>query len=126
MLDATGSAGVDVLIDQVSGPLANANMLATRVTGTIVNVGRLGGTRDSFNFDLHALRRINYIGVTFRTRSAAEVRDITGRLRADLWPALQAGQLRLPISACFDFAKLPDALAHMAANAHFGKIVVTL
>ena len=126
VLDATDGAGVDVLIDQVSGPLANGNMQATRITGTIVNVGRLGGTRDSFNFDLHALRRINYIGVTFRTRSAAEVRDITTRVRADLWPALQAGRLRVPISARFDFGRLPDALAHMAANEHFGKIVVTL
>ncbi len=126
VLDETDGAGVDVLIDQVSGALANGNMQATRITGTIVNVGRLGGTRDSFNFDLHALRRINYIGVTFRTRSAAEVRDITARMRADLWPALQAGRLRVPISARFDFGRLPEALAHMAANEHFGKIVVTL
>ena len=36
--------------------------------GRIVNVGRLGGTHADFNFDLHAARRISYIGVTFRTR----------------------------------------------------------
>ena len=28
-----------------------------------------------FNFDLHAARRINYIGVTFRTRTIEEVRE---------------------------------------------------
>jgi toxin ParE1/3/4 len=42
----------------------------------IVNVGRLGGTHADFNFDLHAARRVHYIGVTFRTRSIDEIRDI--------------------------------------------------
>ena len=32
--------------------------------------------KGEFNFDLHALKRVDYIGVTFRTRSAEEVREI--------------------------------------------------
>lgn len=126
VLDATGGAGVDVLVDQVSGALANASMRATRITGRMVNVGRLGGMREQFDFDLHALRRIHYIGVTFRTRTAEEVRVITAAARRDLWPALVAGRLRLPIADRFGFDAVPQALAHMAANRHFGKIVVTL
>src|SRR5580765_2495365 len=69
VLKATGGEGVDLIVDQVSGPVANQNLKATRVKGRIVNVGRLGGTHGDFNFDLHAARRINYIGVTFRTRT---------------------------------------------------------
>ena len=126
VLDATGGAGVDILVDQVSGALANASMRATRITGRMVNVGRLGGMREQFDFDLHALRRIHYIGVTFRTRSAEEVRMITAAARRDLWPALVAGRLRLPIAERFGFDAVPQALAHMAANRHFGKIVVSL
>ena len=42
--------------------------------GRIVNVGRLGGFTGEFDFDLHALKRIDYIGVTFRTRTVDEVR----------------------------------------------------
>jgi NADPH2:quinone reductase len=37
-----------------------------------------------FDFDLHALRRIDYIGVTFRTRTLEEVREINRRMGADL------------------------------------------
>ena len=126
VLDATDGKGVHLIVDQVSGPVANANMRATRVLGRIVNVGRLGGMHGDFDFDLHALRRIHYIGVTFRTRSNPEVRAITQRLRADLWPALTQGALSLPIDRIFPFAAATSALAHMAANAHFGKIVLAL
>jgi NADPH2:quinone reductase len=76
VLQATGGEGVDLIVDQVSGKVANQNLAATKIKGRIVNVGRLGGARAEFNFDLHAARRINYIGVTFRTRSLDEIREI--------------------------------------------------
>src|SRR6202162_2691329 len=64
VLKASGGRGVDLIVAQVSGKLASQNLAATRIQGRIVNVGRLGGTHADFNFDLHAARRINYIGVT--------------------------------------------------------------
>jgi hypothetical protein len=47
-------------------------MQAASVRGRIVNVGRLGGIKDEFDFDLHAMKRIDYIGVTFRIRQRRE------------------------------------------------------
>ncbi len=94
--------------------------------GRIVNVGRLGGNKGEFDFDKHALKRIDYIGVTFRTRTAEEVREINRRLRADLWPALEAGSLSLPIYKTYPLAQIADALGVMRANAHFGKIVIAV
>jgi NADPH2:quinone reductase len=125
VLAATEGKGVHLIIDQVSASVANANMKAARVLGRIVNVGRLGGAKGEFDYDLHALKRIDYIGVTFRTRSIEEVREINRRMRADLWGAIEAGTLRLPIDRSFPLAEAAAALAHMRANAHFGKIVLT-
>jgi NADPH2:quinone reductase len=126
VLAATDGKGVDLIVDQVSGGVANQNLAATRVLGRIVNVGRLGGTRDEFNFDLHALRRITYIGVTFRTRSLDEVREIGRRMMADLGPAVAAGQLALPIDRTFALDEAPAALTHMSENRHFGKVVLSV
>ena len=123
---ATDGKGVDLIVDQISAPVANDNMKAAAVLGRIVNVGRLGGTRGEFNFDLHALKRIDYIGVTFRTRSIEEVREITRKMRADLWGAVEAGKLHLPIDRSFPLDQAAAALDHMTANAHFGKIVLTM
>jgi NADPH2:quinone reductase len=123
---ATGGKGADVIVDMVSGGVANGNLEAAALLGRIVNVGRLGGTTGEFNFDLHALKRIDYIGVTFRTRTAAEVRDIVRAMRADLWAAVEAGKLSLPIYKTFKLDDVAAALAVMKANQHFGKIVVTM
>ena len=123
---ATGGKGLDLIVDQVSAGVMNQNMQAAAVLGRIVNVGRLGGFKGEFDFDLHALKRISYIGVTFRTRSVEEVRTINRLMRDDLSDAIAAGRLRLPIDRVFPLDRAADALAHMRANAHFGKIVMTV
>src|SRR3954469_13162876 len=102
---ATADKGVDLIVDMVSGGVANGNLEAAAILGRIVNVGRLGGQKGEFNYDLHALRRIGYIGVTFRTRWMEEVREIVRLMRADLWPAVEAGKLSLPIERTFPLAQ---------------------
>ena len=126
VLEATGGKGVDLIVDQISGTVANQNLAATAICGRIVNVGRLGGTTGEFDFNLHALRRIDYIGVTFRTRSVEEVREITRRMHADLDGAVEAGDLALPIDSTFTLDEADAAVEHMRANGHFGKIVLAV
>jgi NADPH2:quinone reductase len=123
---ATADKGVDLIVDLVSGGVANQNLEAASVLGRIVNVGRLGGMKGEFNFDLHALKRIDYIGVTFRTRTPEEVREIVRAMRADLWPAVEAGKLALPVDKTFPLDQVTEALSMMRANQHFGKIVLTM
>jgi NADPH:quinone reductase len=82
--------------------------------------------RGEFDFDKHALKRIDYIGVTFRTRSAEEVREINRLMRTDLWPAIEAGKLSLPIYKTYRLVAIAEALSLMRANAHFGKIVINV
>lgn len=126
VLDATGGEGVDVLIDHVAGPMANDNLKATRIGGRIINVGRLGGMTGEFNFDLHALRRIQYIGVTFRTRGGREVEEIVARTIQDLTPALAEGRFSLPIYREFSLKDATEAFAMMARNEHFGKLILKI
>ena len=124
--EATGGKGVNLIIDMVSGGVIDGNMQAAALLGRIVNVGRLGGMKGEFNYDLHALKRLSYIGVTFRTRTLDEVAEIIRRMRGDLWPAVERGELRLPISRTYPLDKAGEALAHMKANAHFGKIALVM
>src|SRR3954462_7885915 len=109
VLTATGGKGVDLIVDQVSGNVANQNLAATKVLGRIVNVGRLGGTHADFNFDLHAARRITYVGVTFRTRSIEEIRTIFAEVKQDIWEAVESRTLRLPLDRVFAFGDIGAA-----------------
>jgi NADPH:quinone reductase len=124
VLEATGGQGVDLIVDNVSGYTINDSLRATKILGRIVNVGRLGGFKGEFDFDLHAARRIDYIGVTFRTRTIEEVRAISAAMQADLGDAIAAGKLRLPVDKVYPFEQVSDALARMKGNQHFGKIVL--
>ena len=124
VLKATGGKGVNLIVDMVAGALVAPALKATAILGRIVNVGRLGGAKAEFDFDTHAMRRIDYIGVTFRTRSMEEVRAIVHQWRADIGPEWEAGKLKLPIDRKFTLDEAAAAQAHMKANQHFGKIVL--
>ena len=124
VLKATDGKGVEVIIDMISGPVVNENMKAAAVLGRIINVGRLGGGQVEFDCNLHAGKRIAYVGVTHRTRSLAELRAEVSNMRADLWDAVLAGQLSMPIDRIFKLEDAESAQTHMRTNAHFGKIVM--
>jgi NADPH2:quinone reductase len=125
VLKATDGRGVDLLIDFLAGPLINDSMRAVKLGGRIVNVGRMAGESGRFDFDLHSMRRIQYLGTTFRTRTADEVHVIQQQVQADLWPALEAKRLGVPIDATLPIERVTEAFDLMRSNGHFGKIVVT-
>jgi len=124
VLKATDGKGVNIIVDQVSGSVANGNMKCTAILGRIVNVGRLGGGKAEFDFDLHAGRRIQYFGVTHRTRTVDELREETRVMWADLKDAINSGKLHLPIDKTYPLGEAIAAQAQMKANKHFGKIVL--
>jgi NADPH:quinone reductase len=126
VLDTTGGKGVDVIVDQVTGKQFAQTMQTAALGGRIVNLGRLGGAGGEFDFQLHALRRLSYIGVTFRTRSVEEIRVLNARMLEDLGAAITERRLRLPIDKVFPLAEAAAALARMNANEHFGKIVLSV
>jgi len=125
VLSHTDGRGVDLLIDFLAGPLINDSMRAVKVGGRIVNVGRMAGESGQFDFDLHSMRRIQYLGTTFRTRSADEVHAIQQQVQADFWPALEEGRLGVPIDTTLPIDRVKEAFDFMRVNGHFGKIVVT-
>lgn len=126
VLEATGGRGVDLIVDQLAGPVMNGNLNAVAIGGRIVNVGRLAGMSGELDFDLHAKKRVQYVGVTFRTRNVEEVREVVRKMRADLWPAVADGTLALPIAARYALEDIGEAFALMKANRHLGKIVVDI
>ena len=126
VLQATNEEGVDLIIDQLSGYTINKNMKASKIKGKIVNVGRLAGGNTEFDCDLHALRRINYQGVTFRTRSISEIREVYSKMWTDFSNLVSLGKLSLPIDKIFEFNDVADALNCMRGNQHFGKLILKL
>ncbi|MDH4580744.1 quinone oxidoreductase [Pseudomonas sp. BN415] len=126
VLDATDGKGVDLVIDHVAGDVINDTMRATRVAGRIVNIGRLAGESGHFDFDLHNMKRLTYIGASFRTRNPIEIVQVIQAAKASLGKAIASKALQVPVDTAFAFDDFKQALERMDRNQHFGKIVLQL
>ena len=116
----------EVVIRVHASSLNRADLLVSlgHQHGRIVNIGRLAGMKAEFDFDAHARQRIDYIGVTFRTRTIEEVREILIKMRADLWDDVKAGRIKVPIDKTYPLAEAKAGHEHMRTNQHFGKILL--
>ncbi|HET6875424.1 MAG TPA: zinc-binding dehydrogenase [Acidimicrobiales bacterium] len=122
VLEATEGRGVDVVVDNVGGTVLATNLAVCAITGRIVQVGRLGGRNDTIDLDELARKRIGLIGVTFRTRTAAEVADVVRRCMEDLGSRLM--DCRPRIDRVFPLSEARVAQDALARNQHVGKIVL--
>lgn len=123
-LKLTGGKGVDIILDHVGASQFQDNLRCLALKGRLVSIGRLSGNNSEINLDFLAMRRLQLIGVTFRTRTMEERAEIARRFTADVLPALADGRLKPVIDKVFP---LKDALAaqnYLASNALLGKIVL--
>jgi NADPH2:quinone reductase len=124
VLDATEGKGADVIIDHVGGPYLKDNLRSMAVKGRLVSVGRLGGTTGELDLELMAFKRLQLIGVTFRTRTMEEKIAIAQGVVDNLLPPIADGRLKPVIDRIFSLDQAPEAQAYMGSNAQIGKIVL--
>jgi len=124
VLTATGQHGIDVIIDQVGGPMLADNIRVLAIKGRLVSVGRNAGQVGDCNLDEVARKRASIIGVTFRTRTAEETLVCSERFAADLLGALSMGALKPVLDRTFPFERIAEAHTYMLSDAQIGKIVL--
>ncbi|MCX5088352.1 zinc-binding dehydrogenase [Streptomyces sp. NBC_00365] len=123
---ATSGTGVDLVLDHAGGQLFADTFLATRIGGTVVNVGRLAGAESTINLDQLAFRRLRVLGTTFSVRTPDELADVCVALVPDVVPAVAEGRVRPVVDRVFAFDDAKAAADHMRSDQAVGKIVLTL
>ncbi len=126
IMRATDNVGVDVIIDTVGGSVFEANMKSLAIKGRYVNVARIGSPMAQIDLSMLWLKRLQLIGVTFRTRSEQERLNCIQACAKDMLPFLQAGRVQLPIDRTFAMTDVLAAHAYMEQDQHVGKIVLTV
>ncbi|MGP4017018.1 quinone oxidoreductase family protein [Saccharopolyspora sp. 5N708] len=124
VLAATRGAGVDLVIDHVGGALLDGCIAATRLGGTVVQVGRTGGHTSTIDVDRLAYRRVRLIGTTFRTRGDTERARIAEDIRTRLLPAVADERIRPHVHRVLPLDQASRALTELAEAASTGKLVL--
>ena len=123
---ATGGAGVDIVLDHVGGDLFAQTLGVTRVGGTIVNIGRLGGPQATIDLNQLAFRRLRLLGTTFSVRTPDELADVCAALVPDVLPAVADGRVRPVVDRVFAFDDALKAADYLRSNQAIGKVVLDM
>ena len=122
--EATGGAGVDVVLDVIGGDYLPRNISCLRINGRIIQVGTMAGTPVPFNPAALMMKRAALIGTTLRARPIEEKIAVTRQFAAEMLPHAASGALAPVIDSRFALADAPAAHERMEANLNAGKIVL--
>ncbi len=114
VLDLTNGEGADVTVENGGAATLDQSIRATRAGGVVALLGALTGLKGEVNLAPILMRRMRIMGIMVDSRAQFE----------RLSKFLGQHAIRPVIDRAFAFEALPAALAHLAAGAHFGKIVV--
>ncbi|SHI01086.1 zinc-binding dehydrogenase [Marivita hallyeonensis] len=123
--DETDGHGADVTIAQIGGETAGKLINSAAIKGRIINVGRLGKWTGEIDLNEHSAKRIQMIGVTFRTRDVKEHSAVASAAEKDMYPLLASAAYTTRVDRVFPLADADAAQQYMKQNKHFGKIVLT-
>lgn len=120
----TDGSGADVILDHVGGPYLTGNVTAAAVRGRIVGIGRLGGADGVLDMEELARKRLEIVGTTFRTRTAAEKVRVVDQLRAGVDLAGASERLRPMVDRVLPWTSALEAQDALDDGDHIGKIVL--
>jgi NADPH:quinone reductase-like Zn-dependent oxidoreductase len=114
--ERTGGVGADHVLELSGAGTFNKSVRAVRVGGTISLIGNVSGGATEVNLTPILLQNIRVQGVIVGSRETFE----------DMNRAIAQHRLRPVIDRVFPFAEARAAFEHMAAQGHFGKIVIRM
>lgn len=122
--EATGGAGVNLILDMVGGEYIGRNYEAAAADGRIVQIAIQAGGRATVDFRRLMLKRLTHTGSTLRSRSVADKAAIAAAVAEKVMPLVASGKVRPVMDSTFTLAEAASAHARMESSHHIGKIVL--
>jgi len=122
--EATGGAGVDVILDMVGGDYIRKNLSLLAPDGRLCFIAFLQGSKVEVNFLPVLVKRLTIGGSTLRPRPVAFKAAIARNLEDKIWPLISEGRIKPVIHETFPLANAAAAHSLMESSAHIGKIML--
>lgn len=118
--------GADVVLELVGGAYVPESLSALAYRGRLVLVGLMAGTRADVDLAIILRQRLRVVGTVLRSRPLEE-KILAGQVLArHIAPLVGEGKLVPIVDTVFPLAKANDAMARMASNESFGKIILEI
>jgi putative PIG3 family NAD(P)H quinone oxidoreductase len=124
MLDATGGAGADVILDIMGASYLARNLATLATDGRLVIIGRQGGSRAEIDLGVLQGKRASVHATTLRSRPIEQKAAVVAAVRDQVWPLIGAGRVAAVIDRELPMSQAAQAHRAMAASDHFGKILL--
>jgi len=122
----TGGQGAELVLDMVAGSYTQRNLDCLGVNGRLVTIAVLGGAQATVNMAGLMVKRQTITGSTMRARSDAFKAALAEEIAREVWPFVEAGDLRPEMDSQFALRDAAAAHARMESGDHIGKIVLTV
>jgi len=116
VVERTAGAGADLVVEVGGAQSLAQSLRAVRAGGSIALIGVLSGGRAVLNLGPVVTRQVRMLGVTVGSRE---------RL-VEMIAAMTMRQIRPVIDRVFPLANVRDALLHLKAGKHFGKVCIAI
>lgn len=127
IMEFTDDAGVNVIIDFISGPYFKDNIASLSIDGRLIILATMGGGKvDEFDLRKILRNRLSVIGSTLRARSLEYQIKLNKDFMIFSYDKFIKGKLKPVIDTIFDFENAADAHRYMEANKNVGKIILKI
>ncbi|MDB5215723.1 MAG: Quinone oxidoreductase, partial [Myxococcaceae bacterium] len=123
--ELTAGGGVDVCLELVGGNYVPESLNALAEKGRLVLVGLLAGASAEIDLGRMLRRRLRMFGTMLRSRPLEEKILAAQTLQHRLAPLFASGTVRPVVDRVLPLEKAAEALAYVAGNEGFGKVVLT-
>lgn len=118
------AGGADVVLDMAGGDFVPRNLACLNPHGRHVSIAFLRGADAPVNIFNVMRKRLRLSGSTMKARTTKEKAEIAQRLRENVWPLLESGEVAPVIDRVFPLADAAAAHQRMQDGAHIGKIIL--
>lgn len=122
--DAAG--GADVVLDNMGGSYLSRNVDVLRTGGRLVVIGLQGGVKADLNLGALLAKRASVHATSLRARPLEEKAAIVAAVRARVWPAVEAGEVRPVVDRVLPLGKVAEAHAVLESSTHVGKVLLSV
>ncbi|MCW2667798.1 MAG: NADPH:quinone oxidoreductase [Frankiales bacterium] len=120
----TGGRGADVVLDNMGAAYLPRNVQALATGGRLVVIGLQGGATGELDLGTLLMKRAAVHATSLRARPAHEKAAIVASVLAQVWPAVEAGDVRPVIDQVLPLEQVARAHQVLEDSTHVGKVLL--